>query len=170
MHGRHGFRSVDSQYAAVYPSIDALVVKIRDQGKVENKAVHIVVGVDLDGHRDVLGLWVERTEGAKFWSSVLTDLKHRGVDDILILCADGLTGLPAAVEANFPRPSSDVHRSGDARRLVQGPPAPCGQDLRSVYTASNAEQAAAALDAVEEKWGKQYPQARLARRDVTSSR
>ena len=154
-------RPLDAVYPIVY--IDALVVKIRDQGKVENKAVHIVVGVDLDGHRDVLGLWVERTEGAKFWSSVLTDLKHRGVDDILILCADGLTGLPAAVEANFPKTifqTCIVHLIRASTRYVSYKDLrPLCQDLRSVYTASNAEQAAAALDAVEEKWGKQYPHA-----------
>ena len=154
-------RPLDAVYPIVY--IDALVVKIRDQGKVKNKAVHIVVGVDLDGHRDVLGLWVERTEGAKFWSSVLTDLKHRGVDDILILCADGLTGLPAAVEANFPKTifqTCIVHLIRASTRYVSYKDLrPLCQDLRSVYTASNAEQAAAALDAVEEKWGKQYPHA-----------
>ncbi|MGA9525193.1 MAG: IS256 family transposase [Myxococcaceae bacterium] len=154
-------RPLDAVYPIVY--IDALVVKIRDQGKVENKAVHIVVGVDLDGHRDVLGLWVERTEGARFWSSVLTDLKHRGVDDILILCADGLTGLPAAVEANFPKTifqTCIVHLIRASTRYVSYKDLrPLCQDLRSVYTASNAEQAAAALDAVEEKWGKQYPHA-----------
>jgi putative transposase len=152
-------RALDTVYPIVY--IDALVVKIRDQGKVENKAVHIVVGVDLDGERDVLGLWVERTEGTKFWSSVLTDLRNRGVEDILILCADGLTGLPAAVEAVFPktifqtcvvhliRASTRYVSYKDLRRLCQ--------DLRVIYTSANTEDAERALDDVEAKWGKQYP-------------
>ena len=153
-------RALDAVYAIVY--IDALVVKIRDQGKVENKAVHIVVGVDLDGERDVLGLWVERTEGAKFWSSVLTDLRTRGVEDILILCADGLTGLPKAVEAVFPKTifqTCVVHLIRASTRYVsyRDLRGLC-KDLRAIYTAANVDDAVSALDEVEAKWGKQYPQ------------
>lgn len=153
-------RALDPVYAVVY--IDALMVKIRDQGKVENKAVHIAVGVDLDGERDVLGLWVERTEGAKFWSSVLTDLRTRGVEDILILCADGLTGLPKAVEAVFPKAifqTCVVHLIRASTRYVSYKDlrALC-KDLRAIYTAANVDDAVRALDDVETKWGKQYPQ------------
>jgi putative transposase len=153
-------RALDTVYPIVY--IDALVVKIRDQGKVENKAVHIVVGVDLDGERDVLGLWVERTEGAKFWSSVLTDLRSRGVEDILILCADGLTGLPKAVEAAFPKTifqTCVVHLIRASTRYVSYKDLRglC-KDLRAIYTAANADDAVAALEEVEARWGKQYPQ------------
>jgi putative transposase len=151
-------RALDAVYPIVY--IDALVVKVRDQGKVENKAVHIVVGVDLDGERDVLGLWIARTEGAKFWSSVLTDLRQRGVEDVLILCADGLTGLPAAVEAVFPEAifqTCIVHLIRASTRYVsyRDLRALC-QDLRAVYTAANVEEAEAALDAAESKWGPKY--------------
>jgi putative transposase len=152
-------RPLEQVYPIVY--IDALVVKIRDQGKVENKAIHIAVGVDLDGVRDVLGLWVERTEGAKFWSAVLAELKHRGVEDILVLCADGLTGLPAAVEANFPQTifqTCIVHMIRSSTRYVSYKDLrPICADLRSVYTAATAGAAGDALDAVESRWGQRYP-------------
>ncbi len=151
-------RALESVYPVIY--IDALVVKVRDQGKVENKAVHIVVGVDLDGERDVLGLWVERTEGAKFWSSVLADLGQRGVEDILILCADGLTGLPAAVEAVFPRAifqTCIVHLIRASTRYVSYRELkPICQDLKAIYKAPNVEAAMTALDTLEEKWGPKY--------------
>jgi putative transposase len=151
-------RALDAVYPIVY--IDALVVKVRDQGKVENKAVHLVVGVDLEGERDVLGMWVERTEGAKFWATVLADLKQRGVEDILILCADGLTGLPAAVEAVYPRAifqTCIVHMiRGSTRYVSYRELKPICQDLKAIYTAANVEQAEAALTQAEEKWGPKY--------------
>jgi putative transposase len=151
-------RPLESVYPIVY--IDALVVKIRDQGKVENKAVHIAVGVDEDGTRDVLGLWLERTEGARFWSSILAELKHRGVDDILVLCADGLSGLPEAVEANFPKTifqTCIVHLIRSSTRYVSYKDLkPVCADLRAVYTAANADEAVRALSQVEEKWGARY--------------
>lgn len=151
-------RPLESVYPIVY--IDALVVKIRDQGKVENKAVHIAVGVDEDGTRDVLGLWLERTEGARFWSSILAELKHRGVDDILVLCADGLSGLPEAVEANFPKTifqTCIVHLIRSSTRYVSYKDLkPVCADLRAVYTAANADEVVRALSQVEERWGARY--------------
>lgn len=151
-------RVLDQVYPVVY--IDALVLKVRDQGKVENKAVHIVVGVNLEGERDVLGLWLERTEGAKFWSSVLADLRQRGVEDILILCADGLTGLPAAVEAVFPRAifqTCIVHLIRSSTRYVSYRDLkPICQDLKTIYKAANVADAIIALEAAEEKWGPKY--------------
>ena len=151
-------RGLDQVYPVVY--IDALVLKVRDQGKVENKAVHIVVGVNLQGERDVLGLWLERTEGAKFWSSVLADLRQRGVEDILILCADGLTGLPAAVEAVFPKAifqTCIVHLIRASTRYVSYRDLkPICQDLKTIYKAANVDEATVALDAAEEKWGPKY--------------
>lgn len=154
-------RMLETVYPIVY--IDALVVKVRDQGKVENKAVHIVVGVNLDGERDVLGLWMERTEGAKYWSSVLSDLRQRGVVDILILCADGLTGLPAAVEAVFPKAifqTCIVHLIRASTRYVSYRDLkPICRDLKAIYTAANVEQAMKALDEVETKWGPKYAHA-----------
>jgi putative transposase len=151
-------RALETVYPIVY--IDALVVKVRDQGTVENKAVHLVVGVDIDGERDVLGLWVERTEGAKFWSTVLADLRQRGVEDILILCADGLTGLPTAVEAVYPRAifqTCIVHMIRNSTRYVSYRELkPICQDLRAVYTAPNVDEAVAALEEAEDKWGPKY--------------
>jgi putative transposase len=151
-------RGLEQVYPVVY--IDALVLKVRHQGKVENKAVHIVVGVNLDGERDVLGLWLERTEGAKFWSSVLADLRQRGVEDILILCADGLTGLPAAVEAVFPKAifqTCIVHLIRASTRYVSYRDLkPICQDLKAVYKATNVAEAMAALTTAEEKWGPKY--------------
>ena len=154
-------RPLESIYAVVY--IDALVVKIRDQGRVENKAVHVVVGVDREGARDVLGLWIARTEGAKYWSTVLADLKHRGVEDILILCADGLAGIQAAVEANFPKTifqTCIVHMVRASTRYVSYKDLRglC-RDLRTIYGAANEEGAIEALGGVEKKWGEQYPEA-----------
>ena len=87
-------------YPIVY--IDALVVKVRDGGHVVNKAAHLVVGVDTDGIKHVLGIWVQSTEGAKFWLHVLTELRNRGVKDVLIACCDGLEGLPEAIETVWP--------------------------------------------------------------------
>jgi putative transposase len=151
-------RGLDQVYPVVY--IDALVLKVRDQGKVENKAVHIVVGVNLEGERDVLGLWLERTEGAKFWSSVLADLRQRGVEDILILCADGLTGLPAAVEAVFPKAifqTCIVHLIRSSTRYVSYRDLkPICQDLKTIYKAANVSDAMVALETAEEKWGPKY--------------
>ncbi|WP_431860045.1 IS256 family transposase, partial [Micrococcus terreus] len=93
-------RPLESVYPIVY--IDAIWLKIRDGGVVANKACHVAVGVDLEGRKQVLGLWLGATEGAKFWANVLTEIRNRGVRDILILCCDGLTGLPAAVNSIYP--------------------------------------------------------------------
>lgn len=97
-------RPLDGVYAIVY--LDALVVKIRDGNTVRNHACYLAIGVTLDGEREVLGMWFQRTEGAKFWLAVLTELKQRGVADVLIACVDGLTGFPEAIEAVFPKPGS----------------------------------------------------------------
>lgn len=148
---------------AVYPIVylDALVVKVRSQGTVENKSLYMVIGVDEDGFREVLGLWLEKTEGAKFWLSILNELRHRGVKDILFLCADGLTGLPEAVEASFPKTvfqTCIVHMIRASTRLVpwKHKRAVC-KDLRPLYTAGSIEAAKSALDELETKWGSKYP-------------
>jgi len=152
-------RPLESVYAIVY--VDALVVKIRDKGHVQNKSVYIVVGLTTEGQKEVLGLWIQSTEGAKFWLSILSELKQRGVADILILCADGLTGLPAAVEAAFPRTifqTCIVHLIRSSTRYVpwKDRKAVCA-DLRQVYTAHDPEAALEALTAFEETWGEQFP-------------
>src|SRR5229473_8241083 len=94
-------RPLEQVYPIVY--LDALMVKVRDEGHIQNKAIYVVLGVDLEGQKEVLGLWVAQSEGAKFWLQVLTELKNRGVQDILIACVDGLKGFPEAIEAVYPR-------------------------------------------------------------------
>jgi transposase-like protein len=148
----------------LYPVIffDALRVKIRDEGVVRNKAVYVALGVLADGTRDVLGLWIEQTEGAKFWLKVFNDLRTRGVQDILIAVVDGLTGLAEAIETAFPqttvqtclvhliRNSLDYASWKDRKRLAAA--------LRPIYTAVSADAAAAALDAFAAgPWGGKYP-------------
>lgn len=141
---------------------DALRVKIRDEGVVRNKAIYLALGVLPDGTRDILGLWIENTEGAKFWLKVFNDLKTRGVNDILIAVTDGLKGIGEALGAVFPattlqtcivhliRNSLDYAGWKDRKLLAAA--------LRPIYTALNAEAAAAALDAFERgPWGRRFP-------------
>ena len=152
-------RPLQSLYPIVY--LDALVAKVRDQGMVQNKSIYMAVGVDVDGAKEVLGLWVQSTEGAKFWMAILSELKARGVEDALVLCADGLTGMAQAVEAVFPKTifqTCVVHMIRASTRFVPWKErrAVCA-DLRPIYTAPNVEAAEAALEAFEEKWGKRFP-------------
>ena len=150
---------LDSTYLIVY--LDALVVKIRDKGTVRNKSVYIAAGVDGDGKKHVLGLWIKNTEGAKFWLSILNELRQRGVEDILVLCADGLTGMPEAVEAAFPSTifqTCIVHMIRSSTRFVpwKERKAVCA-DLRKVYTAHDEEEALAMLEEFDKKWGERFP-------------
>ena len=152
-------RTLERTYLVVY--LDALVIKVRDKAGVRNKSAYLVVGIRTDGHKDVLGLWLAETEGAKFWLSILNELKNRGVEDILILCADGLSGLPEAVEAAFPRTvfqTCIVHMVRSSTRFISWKDRKrvC-TDLRKIYTAPNIEAAEAALEEFEEVWGDQYP-------------
>ena len=105
-------RPLDGMYPVVF--FDALRLKIRDEGSVKNKAVYLALGVDASGRKDVLGLWIEQTEGSKFWLKVFNDLKTRGLQDILICVVDGLRGFPEAIEAVFPKP--DMHRASDPQQ------------------------------------------------------
>jgi putative transposase len=152
-------RPLDPLYLVAY--LDALVVKIRDKGVVQNKAVYLVVGVGLDGSKDILGMWIQQTEGAKFWMNILTELRNRGVQDVLVLCADGLTGLPQAVSAVFPQTvfqTCIVHMVRSSTRYVSWKErkAVCA-DLRRVYTAQTRDAADQALTDFEKRWDKQYP-------------
>lgn len=152
-------RPLESVYPIVY--LDALVTKIRDQGVVQNKSIYLAVGVNTDGAKEVLGLWIQETEGAKFWLMILSELRERGVEDVLVLCADGLSGMPQAVEAVFPRAifqTCVVHMIRCSVRFVPWKERRevCA-DLRTIYTASSAEAAEGALDAFEAKWGKRFP-------------
>ena len=117
-------RPLEEIYPIIY--LDALVVKVRDGHQVRNKAAHIAVGVDLDGVKHVLGIWVQATEGAKFWAGVCAELRNRGIRDVLIVCCDGLTGFPEAIEATWPHSHrADLHRAphsgGHAVRVLPGP-------------------------------------------------
>lgn len=156
---------------AVYPIlyIDALFVSVRDNGQVKKRAFYVALGVQTDGTRDVLGFWVAESEGAKFWLSVLTELKNRGVSDVLFVCADGLSGLPQAIEAAFPEAVHQtcvVHLIRSATRFVSwSDRREVIAALRTVYTAPTEEAAAEALDAVEAQYKHQYPRVARVFRD-----
>jgi putative transposase len=147
----------------VYPIIflDALVLKIRENGSVQRRACYLALGVTLDGDRDVLGLWFQETEGAKFWMQVLSELKHRGVRDILICCVDGLKGFPEAIEAIFPATTVQtcvVHLIRASLRYVpRREKERVARDLKPIYTAVDADHAQRELEAFDEKWGQRFP-------------
>ena len=152
-------RPLEPVYLVVY--LDALVVKIRDKGVVSNKSIYLAVGVLPDGSKDVLGMWLAPTEGAKFWLSILTEFRQRGVQDIFVMCADGLTGLPEAVEASFPQAifqTCIVHMVRASTRFVpwKDRRAVCA-DLRAIYGAADEESARSALAKFEAKWDPRYP-------------
>jgi putative transposase len=155
-------RPLDPVYPVVF--LDALVVKVRDANVVTNKAAHIAVGVDTDGVKHVLGIWVQTTEGAKFWAGVCAELANRGVRDILVACCDGLTGLPEAIEATWPATvvqTCVVHLIRAATRYVSysDRKAFCA-GLRAVYTAVNADAAQLALlELADSPLGRKYPAA-----------
>jgi putative transposase len=156
----------------VYPVIflDALVLKVRDGGSVQRKACYLALAITMDGEREVLGVWFQQAEGAKFWMQVLNELKHRGVGDILICCVDGLTGFPEAIEAIFPRTvvqTCIVHLIRQSLRYV--PRKQYDQvvkDLRPIYTAIDADAAGEALERFDQKWGGQLPVITQAWRDA----
>jgi putative transposase len=147
----------------VYPILflDALIVKVRDAGAVRNRACYVAIGVNLEGERDVLGLWFQQAEGAKFWLAVLNELKQRGVRDVLVCCVDGLKGFPEAIEAVFPNAwvqTCIVHLIRQSLRFVPDKHRrPVAADLKPIYTAIDVDAAAVALTAFEEAWGDRYP-------------
>jgi putative transposase len=147
----------------IYPIVflDCMVLKIREGGTVQRRALYLALGVTLDGERDVLGMWFQETEGAKFWMQVLTDLKTRGVRDILICCVDGLSGFPDAIEAIFPKTTVQtciVHLIRASLKYVpRREREQVARDLKPIYTAVDADQAHAELEAFDEKWGKRFP-------------
>ena len=147
----------------VYPVIflDAMVLKIRENGSVQRRACYLALGVTLEGDRDVLGLWFQETEGAKFWMQVLGELKHRGVSDILICCVDGLKGFPEAIEAIFPKTTVQtcvVHLIRHSLKYVpRREREQVARDLKPIYTAIDADHAHQALEVFDEKWGARFP-------------
>ncbi len=139
-------RPLEDVYPVVF--LDCLVLKIREGGTVQRRACYLALGVTVDGERDVLGMWFQETEGAKFWMQVLTELKQRGVQDILICCVDGLKGFPEAIEAIFPKTvGADVHRAPDPPQPASYVPRrereQVARDLKPIYTAVDADAAQA---------------------------
>src|SRR5215211_4936224 len=162
-------RPLEALYPVIY--LDAIVVKVRDGGHVRNKAAHIAVGVDMDGIKHVLGIWVQATEGAKFWASVCAELANRGVRDVLIVCCDGLTGFPDAIEATWPEATVQtcvVHLIRAAMRFVNyADRKAVAAALKPIYTAANADGALIELEAFEmTPLGKKYPSTVKAFRDA----
>jgi len=148
---------------AIYPILylDALIIKIRDGQAVRNFACYLAIGVNLDGERDVLGMWFQRTEGAKFWLQVLTELKTRGVQDVLVCCVDGLTGFPEAIEAVYPNTwiqTCLVHAVRAALRFVPyKDKRAVAADLKRIYTAVDRDHAEQQLERFAETWDPKYP-------------
>jgi putative transposase len=152
-------RPLDDVYPVIF--LDALVLKIREGGSVQRRACYLALGVTVDGDRDVLGLWFQETEGAKFWMQVLTELKQRGVQDILIGCVDGLKGFPEAIEAIFPQTivqTCIVHLIRHSLRYVpRREREQVARDLKPIYTAADADSAQGALETFDDKWGQRFP-------------
>lgn len=152
-------RTLDSIYPIVY--LDALCIKSRQNGKNENKALYLALGINMEGRKEVLGFYLSENEGAKFWLGVLTDLKNRGVEDIFIACMDGLTGFPDAVRAVYPKTKVQlciVHMVRNSTKYVsyKDLKAVC-RDLKQIYTAVNEEEALEALEDFGKKWNSKYP-------------
>jgi putative transposase len=152
-------RPLEPVYPILY--LDALMVKVRDNHQVRNKAAHIAVGVDCDGVKHVLGIWVQTSEGAKFWAGVLAELRNRGVADVLIACCDGLTGFPEAIEAIWPNTivqTCVVHLIRASMRFISyGDRKAVAAALRPIYTAATEASAAQELDIFAgSNWGKKY--------------
>ncbi len=152
-------RPLDAVYPILY--LDALQVKVRDQGRVSNKAIYLAIGVNMSGIKEVLGLWASENEGAKFWLSIVTELKNRGVRDIFIACVDGLKGFPEAIEAVYPKTQVQLclvhlmrfslcYVSFTERKAVAA-------DLKLIYRAASAAEAEQHLAAFAEKWEARYP-------------
>ena len=152
-------RPLDTLYPIVY--LDCIHVKVRDAGTVRAKAVYLALGINLSGEKELLGIWIAQTEGAKFWLQVVTELKNRGVQDIFIACVDGLKGFPEAIETVYPKTAVQlciVHMvryslnyvSWKLRKEV-------ALDLRAIYTAATVEEAEQRLAEFDEKWGAAYP-------------
>lgn len=162
-------RPLEALYPVIY--LDAIIIKVRDGGHVRNKAAHIAVGVDTDGVKHVLGIWVQATEGAKFWASVCAELANRGVRDVLIVCCDGLTGFPEAVAATWPQATVQtcvVHLIRAAMRFVNYKDRKAvAAALRPIYTAATADAALEELEGFEASpLGAKYPSTVKAFRDA----
>jgi transposase-like protein len=152
-------RPLQQVYAVVF--MDAIHYKVKQDNAIINKAAYMVIGIDLEGHKDVLGMWIGENESAKFWLGVLNDLKHRGIQDILITCVDNLTGFSEAIAAVYPQTDVQkciVHQLRNSFKHVSYKDLKAvAAALKPIYKAVNESAAAAALDAFETEWGKKYP-------------
>ncbi|MFK8031970.1 MAG: IS256 family transposase, partial [Gammaproteobacteria bacterium] len=153
-------RPLDEVYPIVY--LDCIVVKIRQDKQVINKAIYLALGVNMEGHKELLGLWISQNEGAKFWLSVLTELQNRGVKDILIACVDGLKGFPDAINSAYPNAQIQlciVHMVRNSMRYVPWKDyKSIAADLKRIYQAVTEDEARLALTQFAERWDEKYPQ------------
>ena len=152
-------RPLDRIYPIVY--LDAIHYKIRDEGRILNKAAYTVLGINSDGMKELLGIWIDQSEGANFWLAVLTDLQNRGVEDVLIACVDGLKGFPDAIATIFPDAEVQlcvIHQIRNSLRYVASKhQKEFIKDLKQVYQSVTKENAELQLDHLEQKWGRKYP-------------
>ena len=152
-------RPLDPLYPILY--LDALVVKVKDQGRVSNKAIYLAIGVNCSGLKEVLGMWASETEGAKFWLAIITELKNRGVRDIFIACVDGLKGFPEAIETVYPKTQVQlclVHLMRNSLAYVSYKDRKgVAADLKAVYNSATSDEAEAHLQEFSAKWDARYP-------------
>lgn len=152
-------RPLESVYAVVF--MDAIHYHVRSEGQIVKKAVYIAIGIDLNGHKDVLGMWVGENESAKFWATVLNSLRNRGVEDIFIACTDNLTGFSAAINSVFPKTDVQnciIHQLRNSSKYVSYKDIKTLMvNLKAVYAAPDEQSALYALDEFEAEWGKKYP-------------
>lgn len=152
-------RPLDEVYPVLY--LDATILKVRSEGRVINKSAYLAIGINVEGLKDVLGIWLEQSEGAKFWLKVMTELKNRGVRDIFIACVDGLKGFPEAIEAAFPKTEVQiciVHMIRGSLRFVSWKDRKAVvADLRGIYQAASEELARDNLETFSRKWDSRYP-------------
>lgn len=152
-------RPLDDVYPVVY--LDCIVVKIRQDKRVINKAIYLALGINVEGHKELLGMWISENEGSKFWLSVLTELQNRGVKDIFICCVDGLTGFPEAINTVFPKAAVQlciVHMVRNSLKYVPHKDKKfVASDLKRIYTSISIEEAEIELQSFAEKWDKKYP-------------
>ena len=160
-------RPLEAIYAVVF--MDAIHYNVRSEGRIIKKAVYIAIGINLDGRKDVLGMWVGENESAKFWATVLNGLKNRGVEDIFIACTDNLTGFSSAIEAVFPKTEIQnciIHQLRNSSKYVSYKDLKALMaDLKAVYAAVDEETALNALDVFAERWDKKYPKISQSWRD-----
>jgi len=153
-------RPLDAVYPIVY--LDCIVVKVRQDKQVINKAIYLALGINLEGHKELMGMWLSENEGAKFWLGILTELQNRGVTDILIACVDGLKGFPDAIQTVYPQTQIQLCIVHMVRNAVKYVPwkdyKPVTADLKRIYQSVTEEEALMALDQFAQRWDDKYPQ------------